>query len=151
MPACASADGLHWHRPAADSGGLRLRLPSCTHTSTRNSYAQRAWELSAQNHYRTIQHSRNAHTQAVSYIGIGLWISVYRKWALNLKILIFTVRNVTEKNLSSRQWRNRPLFWPCTCCGGTPLTIDDRPPGCRACPSYATLCDLWPISPRYEG
>ena len=51
----------HRHRPAADSCGLRLWLPPCTRTSTHKGYARWAWKLSAQSHYGSIQHSRNAH------------------------------------------------------------------------------------------
>ena len=56
-----SAGDLHQHRPAANSWGLRLWLPPCTLISTHKSYTQQAWKLSAQSHYRTIQHSQNAH------------------------------------------------------------------------------------------
>ena len=60
VPVCASARSLHRHRPAADSRCLRLWLLPCTRTSTRNDHA-RAGKLSTQDHYRTMQHSRNAH------------------------------------------------------------------------------------------
>ena len=37
-------------------------------------------------------------TQAVSYRGIRLRVSVFRRWALRIKILILFIRNVTEQN-----------------------------------------------------
>ena len=52
-------------------------------------------------------------TQSVSYIGIRLRISVHGKWALRLKILIlYSQKCHRTKFLSSRKWRNWPVFWP---------------------------------------
>ena len=53
-------------------------------------------------------------TQAVSYIGIRLQISVYHKWALRLKkkIILYSQKCHRTKFLSSREWRNRSLFQP---------------------------------------
>ena len=61
VPARPSSGGLHRHRPAADSRGVRL-TPTMyfTHTSTRKGYAQNR-KLNAQSQYCTMQHSRNAH------------------------------------------------------------------------------------------
>ena len=108
-PACASAGGLHPYRPADDSRVLRLWTPPCTRTSTRKSYP-RAGKLSAQRHYPTAEMHI---TQAVRFINIRLRISVYRKWALRLKFLIFySQKFYRTKFLSFRKRRNRPLFWP---------------------------------------
>ena len=53
-------------------------------------------------------------TQVVSFINIRLQISVYRKWASRLKILIlYSQIFYRTKFLSSRKRRNLPLFWPC--------------------------------------
>ena len=105
---------LYRHRPAADSRGLRLCLPQCPRTSIRNGYPSWLgnWVLKA-----TIIPCSTAEIhirQAGSFINIGLQISVYCKWALGLKILILCSQKFHgTKFLSSRKWRNRPLFWPC--------------------------------------
>ena len=50
-------------------------------------------------------------TQAVSYVGIRLQIIVYRKWVLRLKIhILYSQKCHRTKFLSSRKWRNWPLF-----------------------------------------
>ena len=77
MPVCASAGGLHRHRPAADSRGLRLWLPPCRF-SHHNSQGLGNWTLKA----TFVPWCSMAETrirQAVSFINIGLWITVYCK------------------------------------------------------------------------
>ena len=109
-PARANAGGLHLYRPAADSRGLRLRLPPCTRPSTLKGYV-RAGNLSAQSHLRTAEMRV---TLAAGFIKIRLRISVYHKWTIRLKILIlYSQKFHRTKFLISTKRRNRPLFRLC--------------------------------------
>ena len=96
----------------------RLWLPPCTHTSTLK--IDRSKPLS----YYPAQQKCTLHKlSAIASCRIRLRISVYRKWALRLKILIlYNQKRHRTKFLNSRKWINPPLFWLSGSRFGPPLT-----------------------------
>ena len=113
VPVCASAGGLHRHRLAADSrpydyDSNHVFLPRLARALP----GLENWALKV-----TIVPCSTAEMhiiQAVSFISVRLRIAVHRKWALSLKIIILCSQKFHWiQFLSSRKWRNRPLFWPC--------------------------------------
>ena len=114
MPAFISADGLHWHQPAADLWGPRLWLSPCTRTQTHKGYA---WvvKLGIQSHYCSPCGTAEMHiTQTFSCVNIRQWISVHCKWALRLKIIFLCSQKFwrTKFQSSWKQKKTGHLFDP---------------------------------------
>ena len=97
----------HRHRCAADSWGLRMY----SHLNSRE-LCPVGLKIECS---KPPSNTAEMHiTQAVSLpLGIRLRISVYHKWTLRLKIIIlYSQKCHRTKFLSSKKWRNWPLFWP---------------------------------------
>ena len=113
---CACLRQCRWSAPAPNRS--RLARPYIipptmySHLDSQGICPSLETECSTPLSYHVEQQKCTWHKPTALYI--GLQISVYRKWALRLKILILYSQEFHRtKFISSRKWRNRPLFWPC--------------------------------------